>query len=80
MPQMKKWREGARRMIVLSVDAPWAPCLAVAPSDSFCGARGVPPWPWCDHLTIVTGVPTSTLLKKISAILPGIRIHPWDAG
>jgi hypothetical protein len=30
--------------------------------------------------TISTGVRKSTLLKKISAIFPGIRIHPCDAG
>jgi hypothetical protein len=29
-----------------------------------------------DQSTISTGVPRSTLLKKISAILPGIRMHP----
>src|ERR1700685_4806636 len=33
-----------------------------------------------DQSTISTGVPKSTLLKKISAILPGIRMHPCDAG
>jgi hypothetical protein len=30
--------------------------------------------------TICTGVFRSTLLKKISAIFPGIRIHPCEAG
>ena len=30
--------------------------------------------------TISTGVPNSTLLKKVSAIFPGIRMHPWEAG
>ena len=36
----------------------------------------------CDlsQSTIWTGVRKSTLLKKISAIFPGIRIHPCDAG
>ena len=32
------------------------------------------------YRTTVTGVPTSTLEKKISAILPGIRMHPCEAG
>jgi hypothetical protein len=40
----------------------------------------VPPTTPVAQSTISTGVPRSTLLKKISAILPGIRMHPCDAG
>jgi hypothetical protein len=32
------------------------------------------------YRSTVTGVPSSTLLKKICAILPGIRMQPCDAG
>jgi hypothetical protein len=35
---------------------------------------------YCNQSTIWTGVRKSTLLKKISAIFPGIRIHPCEAG
>ena len=33
-----------------------------------------------DQFVIVTGVPTETWLKKISAIRPGMRMQPCEAG
>ena len=81
---------------VLACLTPWAWVLRSSPAATTCPTKALrrrkalrsrEPAPFETYAAearpyriTVTGVPTSTLSKKTSAILPGIRMQPCEAG